>query len=50
MSDVRVLCIRVDEDNLPKDKWEAGALWGQAYERIRIMLAAWRPEKRGGAK
>lgn len=46
MSDVRVLSIRIGQ-NFPKDKWEASALWADALEEIRTMLAAWRPE---GAK
>jgi hypothetical protein len=44
MSDVRVLCIRIG-DNFQKDKWEADALLAEEFEKIRTMIAAWRPGK-----
>ncbi len=49
MSDVRVLSIRIS-DRFPKNKWEADALWAEASEKRRTMLAAWRPERLEGAK
>ena len=49
MNDVRVLCIRIGQ-NFPKDKWAADALLAEEFEKLRIRLAAWRPEKQEGAK